>query len=149
MNTPSEQAVAQRWDNLTPALREALFSDANDEFIEQLCKSQYLPEEKIDDVSERAGYVILGFLHPEDLSEELVKSVGLKPQIADSISGNINQRIFSPLKDELAKTFAPATKAETISGTNKPTASSGPKILSQSAAGSMNVSTAPIPGSKP
>jgi hypothetical protein len=48
----------------------ALFAQANTDFIEKTCESEHIPEEKQGDIAGIAGYVLMGFLHPEDLAAE-------------------------------------------------------------------------------
>ena len=62
MITVSQKQASQRWDTITPQLREALFSDVNADFIWNLCQSEHLTEEMSYEVAEISGYVLLGLL---------------------------------------------------------------------------------------
>ncbi len=110
MITISQQQAGQRWDILTPPLREALFSDVNANFVWNLCQSEHLTEEKSYQVAELSGYVLLGFLHPEDLAGEIVSSVDLPAPLAKTISDQINSRVFTPLRADIDKVYSPMSK---------------------------------------
>ncbi|HEY5221283.1 MAG TPA: hypothetical protein VIJ29_04045 [Candidatus Paceibacterota bacterium] len=116
----SEQQAGQRWDVLTPALREALFSDVNGNFVWKLCEDNHLPKEKCYQVGELAGYVLYGFIHPEDLSGELVKSLSLPAPLAKTISDAINARVFAPLKADLDKVYSPLISTQSSAQVTAP-----------------------------
>lgn len=106
----SEEKIDQRWDALSPALREALVSEINSEFMWRTCEAEHIPKEKIYEVGRIVGYVLLGFVHPEDLAHELKTFLAFNPQTADSISTAINNRVFVPLKEDLGQIFEPPSK---------------------------------------
>ena len=54
--------------------------------------------------------VLMGFLHPEDLAEELKVAALLNPQIAAAIADAINKRVFVPIREDIDKVFDPPTK---------------------------------------
>ncbi len=108
MNISQDQAL-QRWDSLPLILREALYSDTNSEFFWNTCEGQHVPEEKIAPISKLAGYVLLGFLHPDDLAREIREETGLPAQVADVIQESLLQRVFAPLKNDLEKIYQPSS----------------------------------------
>jgi hypothetical protein len=110
MLSVSQKQAGQRWDIITPQLREALFSDVNADFTWNLCQSEHLTEEMSYQVAELAGYVLLGLLHPEDLAGELVSSVDLPAPLAKTISDQINSRVFAPLRTDIDKVYSPMSK---------------------------------------
>lgn len=112
MLTISQQQALDRWDFLTPDLREALFSEVNSDFIWKLCHTEHLSDDKSLDVAEISGYVVMGFLHPEDLAGELKDALGLAPQTAKAIADGINTRIFTPLRADIDQVYQPISKLE-------------------------------------
>jgi len=123
MLTISQQQAGQRWDVITPPLREALFSDVNADFVWNLCQNEHLTEEMSYQVAEISGNVLLGFLHPEDLAGELVSSVDLPAPLAKTISDQINSRVFAPLRADIDKVYSPLSKL------GVPSMGSAPKII--------------------
>lgn len=124
MLTVSDKQVFGRWNSLTPTIREELFSEVNADFVWKLCQSNHLPEDKSHLVAEMAGYVLMGFLHPEDLAGELVTALSVDNRLAKSIADSINTRIFVPIRQEIDHVYSPLSKFET-----------GPKMIRDIGAG--------------
>jgi hypothetical protein len=110
----------ERWDLLPMVLREALYSEPNSDFLWKTCEAEHVPDKKIYDVARITGYVLMGFLHPEDVAEELHETIGVDQKTADSIEAELNKRIFAPLRQDIDKVYAPISKFE-----------AGPKIVQE------------------
>ncbi len=110
----TQQQFDSRWDTLAEVLREALVSKANSDIIRKTAEAEHLPEEKASIISGLTGSVLMGFLHPEDLAEEIQDYLKINANIASAIANAINTRIFSPLRNELEKVYAPASGVEPI-----------------------------------
>ncbi|MDP3948640.1 MAG: hypothetical protein Q8Q17_01675 [bacterium] len=89
-------------------LREAMSSEANSDIVWKTAENEHLPEDKIMVVSRLVGYVLMGFVHPEDLARELHDNLGIDSRIAASIAEPINKKIFQPLREELETIYSPA-----------------------------------------
>ncbi|HVM77305.1 MAG TPA: hypothetical protein VMU07_04090 [Candidatus Paceibacterota bacterium] len=142
MLTITQQQALNRWDLLTEPLREALFSDVNADFIEKVCQKENVPPRMQAEVSGIAGYVLMGFLHPGDLAEELVEELKLDKRTAQDIADAINTRIFVPLQQEIDKVYGPVTKTAAIPLSK---VSEGKFGVSASTAASSPMSTTKIP----
>lgn len=118
MVTITQDQAFKRWDTLPLVLREALYSEANSDFLWKTCEAEHLPETTIRNIARLAGYVYYGFLHPEDMADEMKAQLGLDPKICKTIADAINGRLFTPLKAEIDKILNPMSKFEV-----------GPKIL--------------------
>ncbi len=103
----SKQQFDTRWDALPEILREAMASETNSSVVWKTAESEHLSEEKISAVSRSTGYVLMGFIHPEDLANEIKDSTGIDSRIAAAIVEPINTKIFQPLRDELENLYAP------------------------------------------
>jgi len=99
-----------RWDLLPDSLREAIASETNSSIVWKTGEAEHLPKEKLMVVSRLAGFVLMGFIHPEDLAVEISDELGIDKRIAANIANPINKKIFQPLRDELEKIYAPATE---------------------------------------
>jgi hypothetical protein len=108
MLTISRQQVFDRWDILPENLREELVSDVNSNFLWQTCETEHIPNEKIYAVSRITGAVIMGFLHPEDMANEVRDALGIDIRIATSIAGAINQRVFAPIRKDIDRIYYPS-----------------------------------------
>lgn len=107
LTVPKNEAL-KRWDTLPDNIRETLVSEHSVEILDRIAKDEHIPEEKIPLISQVAGYVLMGFLHPEEVAAELKERLGVDGRIAESISKSLDSRIFSPLKSQIEKLYAPA-----------------------------------------
>lgn len=114
MKNITQEQVFQRWDTLPEKLKESLVSQANSDFLWKTAKAEHLPEEKISIIAKLAGYILMGFIHPEDMAEELRTQLNINPQLAKNIADALNSRIFSGLREELDKIYAPPVKTEPL-----------------------------------
>ena len=110
MLTITQNQALQRWDTLPDILREALYAEANSDFLWKACENENVPGEKIHDVARIAGYVLLGFMHPADMAEELKEGLNLDPKTCTAVSSAIDARIFAPLRSDIDKTYEPLSK---------------------------------------
>jgi len=136
----SQQQAGQRWEIITPQLREALFSDVNADLVWNLCQTEHLSEEKSYQVAEYAGYVLFGFIRPEEFSEELVESLEIPSPSAKTISAAINEKIFTPLRADIDKIYTSAADGKT--------STSNPQII-QGVGTIASPATTPVPMPKP
>ena len=114
MITISQQQALWRWDRIPEKLREVLTSEVSSDFVWSVCGDQHLPEDKIKLVSKLAGYVISGFLHPEDLAREIKIQAGVPEQIAAAIADGLNKRIFAPIRSDMDAVFNPRPDDEPL-----------------------------------
>lgn len=111
MITIVQNQALQRWDSLPDSLREALSSEINSDFIWKTCRDEHIPDEKIYAVARIAGYVLMGFVHPDDASKEIRDATGIDVRIADSIMSAISARIFAPLRQTIDGIYEPSSKS--------------------------------------
>lgn len=109
MTTISQDQALKRWDSLPDVLKTALYSDINADFLWKAAEAEHLPKEKIRAISKIVGYVLLGFIHPEDMAQEL-KDVGVVGPVAESIASSVNGRVFAPIREDLDKIYEPPSK---------------------------------------
>ena len=123
----TQDQALQRWDLLPQPLREALYSEINSDFLWSTCEREHIPNEKIHEIAKASGYVLLGFLHPEDIAQDIAERARINPQLANTIQDALIRRVFSPLKEDLDKVYQPISKSEI-----------GPKMM-------QDISAAPAP----
>jgi hypothetical protein len=132
------------------SLRETLYSEPSSDFLWKTCEDEHVPDEKIYDVSRIAGYVLMGFIHPEDMASELKEELNLAPQTANIIADAVNKRVFGPLRADLDKIYSPIHPLEGgVKVLQDISPSGGPKIISQAGSDRLNMSLAPSPGNQP
>lgn len=103
MSNYTQQQIDERYEKLPDVLKDAMFSpDIADKMVE-VGKKSGLTLDKIGEIAEETGYVVLGLTAPKDfvkaLEARLEKDAGKAPEIAKEI----NHQIFYPLREELKK----------------------------------------------
>lgn len=107
MITIIKQQARQRFTVLPPRLQDAMFSEQNAEVIAGIAAQNHLNDERARKIAEVAGWVLLGFIHPEDAANELQECLGIASQVASQISSLLDNKIFKPLRDDLDRVYAP------------------------------------------
>ncbi|MBI2888772.1 MAG: hypothetical protein HYY10_02495 [Candidatus Liptonbacteria bacterium] len=105
--TIQRKQLAQRWDMLPINLREAMTDERNSEILWKVCTDEHLSEEKTREVARIAAWVMMGFLHPADVANEVKLSIGIHPELAATIANTLNAKLFAPMREELEGTYAP------------------------------------------
>lgn len=101
-------------------LKNVVFSEYYGDILWRVCENQHLSEEKIKKIATLVGYVVVGFLLPDDLAQEIKDHLGINPELAKTISGEIDKKILEPIKNDVVNVYSPSTEAtELISGTKK------------------------------
>ncbi len=102
----SKQQKFDRWDTLSDNLKGALFSEQNSSILWRICEGQHLPADKISTVAVITGYIILGFIHAEDLAKEIKNELNINQEIANTIALEIDRKIFGPIRSDLEKIYS-------------------------------------------
>jgi hypothetical protein len=112
----SKQKAQERYSSLPENLKDALFSNFNTDLVWHIGENNSLSNDKIKILATIVGDVIMGFLSVDDFESELKTSINnLNPENTSLISGEIKQKIFSPIAEELKTNYAPPTREEFIS----------------------------------
>lgn len=104
----TEQELEARFSSLPEALQEALDSEQNLKIVNNICENNLLlDKERKLMIQQVAALTLLGYIHPDKLALELEQEIGLNHKVAAGIAENLNSRIFSNLKNEIEKVYAP------------------------------------------
>src|SRR3989344_746059 len=107
MTIVSKQQAFERWDTLPDNIKEAAWAPQNTALIQSVCANEHIPQDKLPIVLRVSGYVLFGFIHPEDVSKELQEALGINSNIAASVADALDKRIFSSFRTDLDKIFSP------------------------------------------
>lgn len=110
ITTITKEQLRNRWDTLSDALREAIASETNSQMVWKAAVGEHLSDDKAAVVSRLTGYVLLGFIHPEELAAEIKNEIGIDTRVAAAIAEPLNKKIFQPLREDLEQVYAPASK---------------------------------------
>ena len=111
VNVTQPQAQ-KRFQVLPETIQDAMFSVKSADIISSVCSQNHLSDEKTSKVSESVGWVLLGFIHPEDLANEIRDSAGIDIKIASPIADQISTKIFQPLREEIEQIYSPSTEGD-------------------------------------
>ena len=102
------EEIIDRFDNSPDNIRELLEASSTLEIVRQVCRSNYLTDiDKMVTVEQLTALVLLGFLLPDELGREVTSTLHLNHKAAQAISEEIGEKIFSPIKEQLKKIYAP------------------------------------------
>ncbi|MEY4731505.1 MAG: hypothetical protein RL681_451 [Candidatus Parcubacteria bacterium] len=109
LNTITQKQAFERWDLLPEVLREALVSEETVAALQHIYDAEHIPEETRRIMTAIVGLAFMGFIHPEEIAEEIKSATTVPPQTATNVSSAIASRILSRYKVELEKIYTPAS----------------------------------------
>jgi len=96
----SQEQFWKLYEKLPQELKDALFSDETGKDIYEIC-SRHEIEEKLNDIVDYVGLVLVGILAPEDFQKALEKELKINAGTTKEITKEINRLIFYPVKPAL------------------------------------------------
>ncbi|MFA5013619.1 MAG: hypothetical protein WC520_03620 [Candidatus Paceibacterota bacterium] len=91
------------YKTLPEDLKEAIFSERNNEIIYNICSKLGLDEEKISIVAKYTGRVLMGLLSLKDFPVTLELELNIDENLANQISISIDNSVFKHLKVSMIK----------------------------------------------
>ena len=109
----SKEQLWKLYKELPEELKNAIFSEETADAIYDSCMENGVEEkEKISQVAENAGYVLLGLIAPEEFKKILSKEINIKKEVAEKIYQRIKIFVFVPVKTSLEKLYNIEIKSE-------------------------------------
>ena len=84
-------------------LKNAIFSIDSAETIQAIGKKSNLPIDKIGELADETGLVMLGLTHPNNFISNLAERLKLDKESARKIAEEINTQIFAKVRESLKK----------------------------------------------
>jgi len=91
------------YEKLPEELKEAVFSIETADNIWDICERNGI--QKVSEVADYVGQVLVGVLPPADFQETLEKELKLEKDLAKKVSQEINRFIFYPVKASLEELY--------------------------------------------
>ncbi len=110
----THQQILNRYDTIPERLKEAGFSPFNTKIIQQIGEEQHFTDDKVSEISKLVGYILFGFIHPEDLAKEIKIELDIAPEIANAVAQEVDQKIFASIREELEKVYQPPTEEKVL-----------------------------------
>lgn len=97
------EEILDRYLDLPEDLQKALFSAQNSNTMFEIGKKHGLPVDKIGELADETGLVMLGMAKPSEYIKNLERRLGVEAIKAKEIAEEINQKIFSSIRESLKK----------------------------------------------
>ncbi|MBI4118006.1 MAG: hypothetical protein HY455_00470 [Parcubacteria group bacterium] len=138
MNIIDPQKFRTLYKNLPENVKEAYSSVGVTEQIENIGKKYNLHVDKIADLNDEVGWVMIGATHPKDFVGKIADRLGVDAGSAHTIATDINEQIFRPIRESLKKIHqitGDSSSVETVSDNQVAPKSTVPAIVTGGAVG--------------
>ena len=98
-----QEEIITKYQELPEDLQRALVSPSFSNAITETGKKEGLAIDKIGELAEETGFVMLGMTAPSDYVKNLTARLGVPQEKAKMIAEEINQKIFKPVRESLKK----------------------------------------------
>jgi hypothetical protein len=103
MTKLTPQQLREIYQKLPEDLKDAIFSVDSAEIIQFLGKKYNLAVDKIGELADETGLVMLGVTHPRDFISNLAQRINFDKETARKIAEEINTQIFAKVRTSLKK----------------------------------------------
>lgn len=97
----STEELNDIFDRLPEEIKDAIVSVDNARMISALGKKYNLHIDKVGEIAEETGLVLLGLTHPTEFVSNLTKRLGIDRIIASQIASDINDQVFLKVRELL------------------------------------------------
>ena len=126
----TREQLEQVYEKLPDELQEAIFSFEAAKSIGDISQRYGIEDERVGEIADMAGLVLMGLMLPEELERELTQKLKLEKEVAKNIAHELTRFVFFPVKGALAQLHqvsAPTPtqgvypeRAERVEGPSKP-----------------------------
>lgn len=103
MTKLTPQQLKEIYQKLPEDLKDAMFSVDSAEIIQSLGKKYNLAIDKIGELADETGLVMLGLTHPRDFISNLAQRLNVDKETARKIAEEVNTQIFATVRESLKK----------------------------------------------
>jgi len=103
MKNFTEEQIEIMYKNLPNDLKTVFFSANKDETIESIGRKHNLTIDKIGELANETGMVMLGVTHPNEFIGNLADRLEVDKEKARAIAGEINEQVFKKVRESLRK----------------------------------------------
>lgn len=93
----------EKYKALPSELKDAIFSEEVAEKIQEIGGKYELYIDKIGELGNESGRVMLGLTHPKDFIKNLSERLGVDMEKAKEIAKDVNEQIFAKVRESLKK----------------------------------------------
>jgi hypothetical protein len=106
------QQLRERYLKLPKDVQDAIFSVDSAEIIQDIANKNNLVIDKMGELADETGLVMLGITKPSEYVKNLTGRLGIDSNTAQKIGDEINSRIFSPIRESLKEIYGEEKKIE-------------------------------------
>jgi len=99
----TQEQLQEAYRKLPKDIQDAIFSVDVAEAIKAIGEKYKLMIDKIGELADETGLVMLGFTHPSQFVSHLADRLEIDKTIAKEIAEEINLKVFSPIRENLKK----------------------------------------------
>ena len=103
MKNFTEEQIEIMYKNLPNDLKTVFFSANKDETIESIGRKHNLTIDKIGELANETGMVMLGVTHPNEFIGNLADRLEIDKEKARAIAQEINEQVFKKVRESLRK----------------------------------------------
>src|SRR3989344_1468576 len=112
MQNYTDQQISQMYDSLPEDLKDSIFSVDTTSVVNEIGRKYGLAIDKIGDLANETGMVMLGVTHPNEFIGNLTERLEVDKEKARAIAGEINEQVFKKVRESLRKIHNMRDEAE-------------------------------------
>jgi hypothetical protein len=128
----AQEQLQEAYRKLPKDIQDAIFSVDVAEIIRTTGEKHKLMIDKIGELADETGLVMLGFTHPSQFISHLAERLEVDKAVAKEIAEEINTKVFFPIRENLKKIHGIEGVAEGVTG-EKPVSSTAQPTAQPSA----------------
>lgn len=101
MSKISKEEITKKYEQLPENVRKIFSSTDTSRIIRDLGQKHKLMLDKIGELADETGLVMLGLTHPKNFISNLTSRLGATKEVAREIADEINEKIFQKIRSEL------------------------------------------------
>ena len=101
MPKPTSDEIQKRFKSLPQDLKDAIFSIETADVIQALGKKYKLTIDKIGELADEAGYLMMGFTDPKNFLDIIQKRLSVDFETARAVTEDLNIQIFGKIRESL------------------------------------------------
>src|SRR3989338_782676 len=99
----TEERLQEKFESLPDDVKGAITSTNIDEVLQEIGQKYKIHLDKLEDLSDETGLVMLGLTHPKNYLSHLKGRLEIPEDLAREMVAEVNEKIFKPIKDSLLK----------------------------------------------
>ncbi len=104
MRTFTQKQITEAYNRLPEQVKDAIFAEATADKIQAIGKKHGLLLDKMGNLAEEVGYVMLGLIPSKEFPEYIIRTCEISAEKASTIIADLNEQIFLPIQEHIFST---------------------------------------------